>query len=324
MKVTRQKWGWLAMSLPVGLVCVCVISSSGDTNSSALSTSPSGQISVQTQPSPTIKSPVDSFRGLLAMTTEERKNFLAIRPPEIRKRILEKIQEYEILPPDVRELRLLATDLRWYLLRLMNLPATNRAAQLKSVPARMRELVKVRLERWDLLPPPLKQQLLETGQGIPYFTFVTPAANHKTSLSENQRRKLTKSFEHLIGLTPQEKEEWLDTLSEAERWQMEETLQIFAQLPEAQREQCVQSFKKFANLSPAERQQFLKNADRWRLMSPAERQTWRELVEAIPTWPPMPPGMIPTTGTPPPPLPPGASQPPLPPNPPATVTNNAR
>src|SRR5438874_1772157 len=39
---------------------------------------------------PTLKSPIDAFRDLLAMTPPERVRFLASRPPEPQKRILEK------------------------------------------------------------------------------------------------------------------------------------------------------------------------------------------------------------------------------------------
>ena len=53
------------------------------------------------------------------MTPDERENFLTNRPPEIRKRILAKVGEYEALDPDERELRLRATELRWYLMPLL-------------------------------------------------------------------------------------------------------------------------------------------------------------------------------------------------------------
>ena len=65
------------------------------------------------------KSPVDFFRKLLAMAPEEREAFLTNRPPEIRQRILAKVDEYEALDPDQRELRLRATELRWYMMQLL-------------------------------------------------------------------------------------------------------------------------------------------------------------------------------------------------------------
>ena len=73
---------------------------------------------------------MDFFRQLLAMTPDERDNFLTNRPPEIRARILAKVGEYEALDPNERELRLRATELRWYLMPLLRESPTNRAVQL--------------------------------------------------------------------------------------------------------------------------------------------------------------------------------------------------
>src|SRR5579863_7105357 len=46
-------------------------------------------------PLPVLKSPVDTLRALMALKPDEREHFLATRPPEIRKRFMAKIQEYE-------------------------------------------------------------------------------------------------------------------------------------------------------------------------------------------------------------------------------------
>ena len=59
------------------------------------------------------ESPVYFFRQLLAMTPQEREDYLTNRPPEIHERILAKVHEYLALEPDERELRLRATELRW-------------------------------------------------------------------------------------------------------------------------------------------------------------------------------------------------------------------
>jgi hypothetical protein len=85
-------------------------------------------------PLPHLKSPVDLFRELLAMTPAGRENYLTNRPPGIRARILAKVREYEALDPNERELRLRATELRWYLLPLLHESPTNRAAQLAAIP----------------------------------------------------------------------------------------------------------------------------------------------------------------------------------------------
>src|SRR5476651_1377510 len=81
------------------------------------------------------------LRQLLAMPADERENFLTNRPPEMRERILAKVAEYEVLDPDERELRLRATELRWYLEPLLHESPTNRAARLSQVPDDVRDLV---------------------------------------------------------------------------------------------------------------------------------------------------------------------------------------
>ena len=82
-------------------------------------------------PAAPVKSPVALFRELLAMSPEQRKVALASRPPENQKRILEKVEEYQILPEELRELRLRETELRWYLRPVLDEPRTNRAALLE-------------------------------------------------------------------------------------------------------------------------------------------------------------------------------------------------
>ena len=54
-----------------------------------------------------------------------------------------------MLGPDERELRLRATELRWYLTPLLRTPAAERAGRLALVPEDLRELVNSRVEQWD-------------------------------------------------------------------------------------------------------------------------------------------------------------------------------
>jgi len=150
----------------------------------------------------------------------------------------------------------------------------------------MRELVEPRLQRLAILPPQLRQALLTNEQAVDYL--VNPA-DQSPDLTEDQRRKLSERFTKLLELTPTEKAQALRTLSDAERRQMEKTLQAFEKLPQDRRARCVRSFAKFAALSAPEQQEFLKNAERWSQMSLAERQTWNELVSLAPSLPPLPP-----------------------------------
>src|SRR5438067_878848 len=103
-------------------------------------------------PTPVLRSPVTFVRELLAMTPMERRQALSNRPPEVQKKILTKLREYQSLKPDERELRLRATELQWYLQPLMALSPTNRTGRMTLVPEEMRPLLQERLARWDSVP----------------------------------------------------------------------------------------------------------------------------------------------------------------------------
>ena len=284
---------------------------------------------------PLPKSPVESFRELLALAPQERKQALADRTPKAQEQILAKIDEYLSLAPEERDLRLRATELRWYLQPMMSAPSTNRSAQLAIVPLDLRKLVKDRIALWDRLPPATQKELLENDLTASYFAqFQASTPKQRTNLlagisperraeleagmarwqalSEAERRRTCERFEQFFELTPRQQEKALEKFPEAERQQMEVTLRIFESLPKDRREHCVRAFAKFASLSVEEREQFLKSAERWRLMSTEERNAWRDLVTKVPDWPPMPPDV-------PPPPPPELSPSPAPPLPPAAT-----
>jgi len=241
------------------------------------------------------------------MTPAERMQSLSNRPPEVLKQMLAKVREYQSLRPDQRELRLRATELRWYLMPLLQGPAADRTARLQLVPEENRKMIEDRLEKWDKLPPGDQQQLLTNVATILYFTqpsdstsrpsdTVSPQRREKLEagvrlwqqLSEEQRRQIEGRFDEFFVLTPPEQEKALRTLSEAERQQIENTLRQFARLSPSQRATCIQSFEKFTNLSLKERKEFLDKAERWKMMKPTDRQAWRELVNRFVLLPPSP------------------------------------
>lgn len=254
------------------------------------------------------KSPVALFRQLLAMTPDARKKAIASRPPEIQERILEKLEEYEILPEGLREMRLRETELRWYLRPLMDEPRTNRAARLALIPEDERKLVEQRLQYWDLLPPSLQEEWTNDEMVANYFAQTPPEERTNllriippdqqarlregfdrwNQMSEDQRQKALAGFNKIFEVKPEEKEAALDTVpDDAERQQMEKTLDEYGKLTPQQRLQCIHSFEKFATMSVSERQQFLKNAQRWNAMTPKERAKWRQLVTVAPIMPQM-------------------------------------
>jgi hypothetical protein len=261
-------------------------------------------------PIPQFHSPVDFFRNLLAMSSRDRNNFLTNKPPEVRAQILGKIHEYLALDPNERELRLRATELRWYLTPLLRDSTTNRDTRIVQAPDDLRGLIKSRLDQWDALPPELRQEFLDNERALRYFTHVDPTNNpalaedgsHRgtnddgqarwNTLSENDRQKITAQFNRFFELTPDEKQKTLGTLSGAERAQMEKTLQSFDKLPLQQRRECIRAFTEFAGMNPQDRAEFLKNAGQWSQMSPKDRQAWRDLVANVPQWPPLPQSII--------------------------------
>ncbi|MGH7991204.1 MAG: DUF3106 domain-containing protein, partial [Limisphaerales bacterium] len=197
------------------------------------------------------------------------------------------------------------TELRWYLMPLLRESPTNRAARLAQTPDDIRPLVQDRLQEWKILPPQLRQEFLKNERILRYFAQVdvsnAPPEDaepsdadraHWDALSEAERRQIAAGFNHFFELTPDEKTETLNTLSAAERGQMEKTLQAFGKMPPAQRAECINAFAKFASMSASEQAEFLKNAARWSQMSPAERQAWRDLVAHVPEWPPLPVGFV--------------------------------
>ena len=231
-------------------------------------------------------SPVAQFRELLAMTPLQRNQSLSNRSPETRARIQNKIREYLALSPDERELRLRATELRWYLSPLFRAAPADREPRLAQVPDDLRDIVRARLEKWDILPPPLQREFLESDRPVHWFAHVENT--NAVALAPEQQR-IAEQFNQFFEFTPEEKKSALGTLSETERAQMETTLKNFEQLPLAQRRLCLKNFTKFAGMAPTERAEFLKNAELWSKMSPQERKSWRDLVSNVPQWPPLPP-----------------------------------
>jgi hypothetical protein len=258
-----------------------------ETDSSPSFSPPRPASATMMPPIPQVQSPVVFFRELLSMSPAERFNTLTNRTPEVRQRLLAKVQEYQALPPDERELRLRATELRFYLVPLLHQPLTNRTALLTQMPDDLKPLAKSRLALWDLLPPPLQHEFLENDRTLHYFARVETSNNAATP-TDPHKQQIADQFNQFFELTAREKNATLSKLSPTEREQMQKTLDSFEHLPPRQRITCVRSFSQFAGMSPAERTEFLKNAERWSQMSSNERQAWRDLVAHVPQWPPLP------------------------------------
>src|SRR5580658_2569921 len=105
--------------------------------------------------------PVAYFRGLLGMTPAERERVLADKSAEKRRQVLAKVKEYEALPREVREARLVQTDLHWRLLQLLPLNPAQRKARLQEVSPLYQPMLLAPLAQWDSLPADMRKALLE-------------------------------------------------------------------------------------------------------------------------------------------------------------------
>lgn len=316
----RQRLAWL-LSVAIAVLFVFPAAAQKATNSLP----PSFSVPANMIPPPP-PSPMDFFRSLLEMSPPQREAVLAHKTPAVRERILAKVTEYAALDPTECELRLRATELRWFLMPLLRAPPGQRTAQLALVPDSIRSLVRARLMEWQTLPPPLQEEFLKNEHILGYFSRVDATnsfteaeeptdaeQSHWNALTDRQRKGMTVQFNQFFSLSTLEKQQAIDALSNNERAQIEKTMLVFDKLPAPQRIECLVAFTKFANLSPGARVEFLRNAQRWSRMTATERKAWVDLVVHVPQWPPLPPALL----MPPPP-------PPLPPNfHPVTVTNHS-
>ncbi|MEY4387155.1 MAG: hypothetical protein RLY20_2438, partial [Verrucomicrobiota bacterium] len=257
------------------------------------------------------RSPVQVFRELLSVSDSEREEMLNLRPPGMREPIEAKVKEYLALPANERELRLQATELRYYLTLL--LPMTNWSKVVTQIAEPMQTVVRDRLAQWQVMPPDMCTNLIENERVVSYFSQLgtLTSAQRKALLEalpsaqrtqleadiqawqakpEAERRQAFLQFKQFFTFNAEEQKKALSHLSEAERDAMQTTLETFAELSEEKRQICIRSFEKFANMSLGERQEFLKKADAWRRMTPAERAEWQKVVRAVPDLPPLPPG----------------------------------
>jgi hypothetical protein len=187
-------------------------------------------------------------------------------PADDRKFIESRLQQWDLLPPDLQKETLENQGLMNYFMDQQG---------PKAVPA-------------EILPPGTRPDL-------------QPGIAHWQAMSESERAAVKSRFEAFFGLNEQEKANALKSLSDSERVQIQNTLRDFGNLTPEQRSRCVQSFDQFATMSMEERRRVLKNAEEWSRMTPSQRQAFRQLVNRLAMEPPAPPGM----GAPPtPPMPP--------------------
>jgi hypothetical protein len=264
---------------------------------------PAPRLTVPPPRPPLTPSPVDVFRMLLVTNLEGRNAWLAQRPVSVRGSMEAKLRQYAAMNADDRELRLQASQLRWYLPQLMRMKGPERLVHLTNLPAADRKLIESRLGLWDILPPNIQRDVLANESAFRALEAPPHPANAASPANDVHRAQLQRQYEvwrRIVDMPPADKTRTLAKLSEADRERMELTLTALGKLPDEKRQLALEGFKKFAELSPAERTAFLQSAARWQRMSEAERRVWRAIVartqNPLPKPPPLPrAGALPST-----------------------------
>lgn len=264
--------------------------------------------------------PMQVFRELLNTTNAAaREAFLGRRSPEQRRLFEQKLAEYEALSPAQRELRLTLTDLRHYLMLFLHLPEPWRETYLPQLPAVYRPLLEERLKAWDRLDEGTRRELLqnedllaylvrlENAPPVPQGLFLHGFSPERRRTIENalklwgqipadRQHDVLQKFKHFFQLSAAEQRQVLSALPPDQRHTPEKFLAALARLPANQRDKYAEAVNRFLSLSPAQQEQFLRNAMTWRSLTPEQRQIVREMVSKVPPLPPLPPGLLQSTG----------------------------
>jgi hypothetical protein len=264
-----------------------------------------------TPPLPAPRSPVQTFRELLAAPVAQRQAYLVRKSPAARELIEAKLTEFESLSGPERELRLELAQLQYFLSPLLAVEPPQRGPLLAAVPEELRTMIGERLRAWDALAPEARREIRESEQSLSHFIRLetadagrlaavvagaTAAARPEVeaqlqrwlALSAEERARKTAGFRQFLNLTDRERARTLKRLDDTDRARMEATLASFEQLPPAQRQRCVEAFRQFASFTPERRAEFLRDAEKWQALSAAERAAWRRLVERAAEQPPLP------------------------------------
>ena len=185
---------------------------------------------------PPLPTPVDEFRRVLHQSNQIQENYLAKYPEGKRIVLKAKLKEYASFSEIERNARLGALQLRFYLEPLMALPHSERTPALAKVPLEFRKNVEARLQEWDLLPPPLQQEVIESETLRRHFVrieFASSAARKAIleKMTASERVKVEEGFGHWRGLPASEREKMaarFERFFEMKDTEKEKTLQDFS------------------------------------------------------------------------------------------------
>lgn len=117
-----------------------------------------------------------------------------------------------------------------------------------------------------------------------------------SELPDAERAQLFSSMEDFFELDPKDQQKIIAAVPADQRGQVARVMFQIKNLPSEQREQTLQVIRTVAAMNDQQRQQFFNSAERWQAMSESERAIWLRLVSHLPpppTLPIMPPATRP-------------------------------
>ncbi len=172
-------------------------------------------------------------------------------PVEYRREVAERLTQFDVLPPGLREEALKQPGTAAYFIG----PPVPRA-----LPA-------------PVPPPPMPPD----------------PTRRLRLLSAEERERVFASFDEFFELDAADQAKVIAVLPLNERDVVLKTIRQIAQLPKEDRQECLRAMTELVKMNDQQRRVFFASAERWNAMSPAERETWLKLVKHLPPEPPPPP-----------------------------------
>ena len=136
---------------------------------------------------------------------------LTSRSEKSRQVILERLEEFDKLQPDEREVRLERMKLRAQLLPLLSTPPAQRKLLTASLPEADRLALQDRLQLWDQLGQELQKQVLENEGMLNCIMPVRTVSSNELhrvmlSLPESDRLKIATNWQRFQQIPPKDRE----------------------------------------------------------------------------------------------------------------------
>jgi hypothetical protein len=171
---------------------------------------------------------------------------------------------------------------------------SDRLTQFEILPPGLREEVLSQASTADyFVGPPLPPSPAQhTQPPLPQPPMPADPIKALSQLPDAERAQLFASFEDFFELEPKDQQKVIAAIPADQRGLVMNVLLQIRNLPRDQRQQSLQVIRTVAGMTDQQRQLFFSSAERWKAMSESERSTWLRLVSHLPP-PPLPPPMPP-------------------------------